>query len=324
MDRDQDATQAGPPEAAASGESPREPESGVMNRLFRTVGGWLTGPDEEASGEQPEQQGTAEQAEAAEPPETVTLSRAELEARERAWQAQKDREVAQTRTQLERQHALDRAEQGDVGPIRAMAERGDRWAREQLAAQGETWALGEIAQKELQEQQSGEAEMARATGYAAHFDQAYLEPLLAALPDPTAADAIRSETVGMEGRARAVGTVLKALEAHHRRAGAEAALSDAGFVEKLLRSESFRAALVKSPVANKQFRAFFAGDLGDPEAVAGLPDGGRGGGEHAHMNALFRDAYFGALERGEDERAAGAGAPNGRMAHRDLVADDEA
>lgn len=311
------------PAGEAASDAPRETESGFMNRLLRGLGRGLGArePAADASGAREGEQAAPapEAGDDAGAPETVTLTQAELAERERAWQARKDREVAQERQRLERQHALDRAERGDVDPIRRMAEAGDRWALKQLADQGETWALGEIRQKELAQDAEFEAVKQQVSGTAAYFDQAYLETLLNAHPDKAKAAEIRSGVMGLEGRAAAVEQVLKDVRAHARAEGATRALSDEKFVASLLKSEPFRRALIENPVAAKQLRLHYGGGT-EPDLNGGQPTGAPAG-EHEAMNAGLRALWRSAVARSDDERAAGAGAPR-RAVNLDLL-DDE-
>lgn len=318
MDNQQPAVEPVEQDVAAASDADRETESGLMNRLIRGVGG-IFGRVSDPSAE-PEEQAAA--SEATPEPDKVVLTRAELDAREREWQSRKDREVAQTRVQLTREHAREQAEQGNLEPVRRLAEQGDRWAHNALVESGDAWTLGENEIKRAQAEQAAESVGAQVTGVALHFDQAYLEPLLAALPDQAEAARLRAATIGIDGRAQTTQTVLKSLEQHWKAEGVRTALDDETFVKSLFGSEAFRRALVASPVPNKQLRALFRGDLNEPDLNPGSGPGRGGDTESAVMNDAIRDAWRGADARAPIERAAGAGSSNGRGAHRDTLGDD--
>lgn len=289
-----------------------------MNRAIRSVAGFFGG-DDEASEADREQQATETEATSQETAQVPSDEAAIQERIRREAQSLKDRELVRER----RSWASERAEQGDVVPLRQLAERGDPWAQRTLAEHGETYALGEIKQKELQAQTQAEGLEQQVTGLAAHFDGAYLETLLSALPDRAEADRLRSSTVGIEGRQATTQAVLKTLQTHWEAGAVTKALSDEGFVRELFKSEAFRGALVRTPAANKQLRAMFRNELDEPDLNPGVGPGRGGDRESDVMNDLFRSHYHGAVERGPDERAAGAGATNGRRAHRDLLDDDD-
>jgi len=283
---DQTVDQATEAPDAASPPS-RETQNGLMNRFLRGVGG-LFGRDEDASDEGQPEQATAQEPEAPPPapePERLTMTADEFR---RAVQSAKDRELVAER----RQSATEAAEQGDLGPIRKLAERGDGWARHQLAERGDTWALGEIAQAE---------EIARAKAaedpvpaIATSFDQAVLWPLLAALPQAEEARIVGQGIVGLAGRQKAVEDAIGVV----RREAATAALADEQFVSALLKSASFRAALIKTPAANKQFRAFFRGDVEEADHVPAVANARRR--ENDVMNKLLFDS-LGARRDEDDE-----------------------
>lgn len=270
QDQDADA------EERASAASPprREPaDHGLMNRFLRGLG--FGGRDEDASDEAPPEQAAATPAPApAEPePERVTMTAEEFR---RAVQSAKDRELVQER----RADAAARADAGDLAPIRTLAEKGDPWAKHQLAERGETWALGEIAQAEEIARAKREADPVPAI--ATSFDQTVIWPLLAALPEAEEKRIVGSGIVGMAGRRAAVEDAIGVV----RREAVTSALSDAAFVSRLLKSESFREALVKNPAANKQFRAFFRGDAEEPDHVPAAASSRRR--ENDFMNDLLR------------------------------------
>lgn len=269
----QDTADATAPDAASP--PPRESRpNGLMNRFLRGLG---LGRDDDASADE-----TPETEPAAEPPaptpttpepERLTMTAEEFR---RAVQSAKDRELVQER----RAFAAQQADAGDLGPIRALAEKGDSWARHQLAERGDTWALGEIAQAE---------EIARAKAaedpvpaIATSFDQTVIWPLLAALPEAEERRIVGSGIVGMAGRAKAVEDSIGVL----RREAVAAALTDEKFVSSLLRSQSFREALLKTPAANKQFRSYFRGDRDEPDHVPAVASSRRR--ENDFMNDLLR------------------------------------
>jgi hypothetical protein len=271
----QDQTSEQAPEADETASPPsRETQNGLMNRFLRGVGSLFR--DEDASDDAPPEQAPAKEPDASStPPEPERLTMTADEFR-RAVQSAKDRELVAER----RQAATEAAEQGDLAPIRKLAERGDGWARHQLAERGDTWALGEIAQAE---------EIARAKAaedpvpaIATSFDQAVLWPLLAALPRDEEARIVGQGIVGLAGRQQAVEDAIGVV----RREAATAALADEKFVASLLKSESFRAALIKTPAANKQFRAFFRGETEEPDHVPAAASSRRR--ENDFMNDLLR------------------------------------
>ncbi|HKE13847.1 MAG TPA: hypothetical protein VKB80_03205 [Kofleriaceae bacterium] len=286
-------------EAAAASGADEETESGFFNRALRGMRGWLGARDEDASRPAEEQppppskETTPPAPEVAEP-ETYTVTAAELQ---RLVQSQKDRELAAER----RRFALERAEQGDVGPIRQMAERGDGWARQQLAERGETWALGEIAQADYQRQ--AQAALDPIPHVAATLDQAMLHPILGALPLEEEQRIVGKGIVGPEGRQAAITESIKVIQREARHQGAEdavtKALSDAPFVSRLLKSEAFRQALLKDKVASKQFRAYFRGELDEPDLNPAAGAGASRQAENEFMNNLLRGNNV--RWRGEDE-----------------------
>lgn len=283
--QDQQAASTEPPEDAASGRD-RESESSFFNRVLRGARDWLTGSDEESSAptQEPSAPAAPEPPPVQAPAETITLSRDDFA---RAVQSAKDRELLAER----RRDAVASAEAGDVGPIRRLAERGDAWARQQLAERGETWTLGEITEAELKAQAQRAADPV--PHVAALFDQAILHPLLGALPEAEEQRIVGTGIVGVDARKAAAEDAIKVIQREARHEGAatavEKALSDPAFVGRLLRSETFRQALVKTPAANKQFRAFFRGDLEEADLNAAAGAGSAGRRENDFMNAWLRD-----------------------------------
>lgn len=283
---DQTTEQATEADETASPPS-RETQNGLMNRFLRGVGG-LFGRDEDASDDSQPEQPTAAEPEPPPPaPEAERLTMTADEFR-RAVQSAKDRELV-----AERRHAAtEAAEQGDLAPIRKLAERGDGWARHQLAERGDTWALGEIAQAE---------EIARAKAaedpvpaIATSFDQAVLWPLLAAIPKAEEERIVGQGIVGLAGRQKAVEDVIGVV----RRESVTAALTDEKFVADLLKSEAFRAALIKVPAANKQFRAFFRGEVEEADHTPAVAGARRR--ENDFMNDFLRQS-LGARGAQDDE-----------------------
>jgi len=254
--------QDGAAEGAAASSEARESGGGsIFDRAIRTVSGLFASDD--ASDAPKEQASTP--AEPASDPDRVTLTREEYQ---RAVQSAKDREIARER----RDWAVERASQGDLAPIRQMAEKGDRWAQSQLAEQGDTWALGEIKAAEIAAARAHEGMAAEVTGLATHFDTAYLEPLLAALPDQTEAARLRATTVGIDGRQQTTQTVLAALEKHWRAEGAKAA----------------EAALRRNPAVLKQVVLGERASREEPDEVVGVGAVGRDS-----PDARIRAAVFG-------------------------------
>jgi hypothetical protein len=257
---------AGTPEPGAASPPRRESESGLMNRFLRGVSG-LFGQDDEPSDAAaepppPEAPPPPEPTAPAEP-ERLTVTAEEFQ---RAVQSAKDRELVRER----RDWAKARADEGDLAPIRQLAERGDAWAQRALAEGGDTWALGEIKQRELQEQQARENDPI--PHVAAAFDASVLHPLLGALPVEDERRIVGQGIVGLEGRQQAVKAAIGALRAAAAEEAVTARLSDERFVAGLLKSEAFRQALIKTPAANKQFRAYFRGEVEEADhvpAVAG-------------------------------------------------------
>src|SRR5262245_49318231 len=169
-----------------------------MNRFLRGLG-W--GRDAEPSEEPAAETETPETPESPPAPEPapvvppvddrVTLTQDELR---RLVQSQKDKELVQER----RRDALERAESGDILPIRSLAEKGDGWARQQLAERGETWALGEIAQADYQRQ--AQAALDPIPHVAATLGQAMLHPILGPLPLEEEQRTVGTGNVGPEAR----------------------------------------------------------------------------------------------------------------------------
>ena len=276
-------------ETPAASPPAREPANGLMNRFLRGLG-W--GRDAEPSADEAAEPAPSEapadaplERPVTPPPATeerISLTQEELR---RLVQSQKDRELSAER----RRDALQRAEAGDIAPIRTLAERGDAWAKQQLAERGETWALGEIHERELREQAKRDADPL--PGIAADFDRSVVWPLLGALPIEderriVGADGIR----GMDGRQKAVEESIKVIRREAGKEAAEAAvtraLADEDFVADLLKSPAFREALVKVPAANKQFRAYFRGDREEGD-IAPAAAGSRRR-ENDFMNDLLR------------------------------------
>ena len=282
----------------ASG-APRESASSFFNRVLRGARDLVGGgdPTPSAGDGEPGDAGRAEQpperpatptgeTQPQQPaqPETVTVTPEQLA---RMVQSQKDRELVAER----RRDAFERAEAGDVGPIRRLAERGDGWAKAQLAERGETWTLGEIAEAEIKA--AAQAAQDPIPHVAALFDQAVLHPLLGALPQTEEQRIVGQGILGTDGRRAATEEAIKVLQREARHEGAagavERSLTDAAFVGRLLRSETFRQALIKTPAANKQFRAFFRGDLEEADLNTAAGAGSAGRRENDFMNSWLRD-----------------------------------
>jgi len=269
-----------------SSRAEREPANGLMNRFLRGLG---FGRDEESS------EPAAAETEQPEPPEAptpepppppddrVTLTQDELR---RLVQSQKDKELLQER----RKDALERAESGDILPIRTLAEKGDGWARAQLAERGETWALGEIAQAEELRRRTQAAGTEMLPAIATSFDQAVMWPLLGALPVEEEKRIVGEGIVGMDGRKSAVEESIRVIKRDAAREAAEGAvtkaLADPAFMGELLKSASFREALLKVPASNKALRAHFRGDLEEGDIAPSASSSRRR--ENDFMNDLLR------------------------------------
>src|SRR5262245_20200039 len=262
-----------------------------MNRFLRGLG-W--GRDAEPSEEPAAETETPETPESPPAPEPapvvppvddrVTLTQDELR---RLVQSQKDKELVQER----RRDALERAESGDILPIRSLAEKGDGWARQQLAERGETWALGEIAQAEELRRRTQEAGTQALPAIAATFDQAVMWPLLGALPVEEEKRIVgEGGIVGMDGRKSAVEESIRVIRRDAAKEAAEGAvtkaLSDGAFVAELLKSPAFREALLKVPASNKALRAHFRGDLEEGDLAPSASSSRRR--EADYMNDLLR------------------------------------
>lgn len=273
---------------AASGAERETSENGFWRRLLSGVRDAFGADDEDASAEPPPE---PEKAAAETPPveqpageQTYTLTAEQFR---RAVQSQKDRELVSER----RAFALERAEAGDIAPISALAERGDGWAKQQLADRGETWRLGEIAEAELKAQRARETDPVPIVADA--FDRAVLWPILGALPEDEEKRIVGTGIVGADGRQKAVEDGIRVIQREARHAGVqegvEKALSDPAVMARLMKSEGFRSALLKNPVANKQLRAFFRNELDEPDLN---PPVGAGSGrrrENDFMNDLLRN-----------------------------------
>lgn len=309
-------------DGAAASEPRQESESGVMNRLFRTVGGWFNGTQDGDGGADQEQ--TDAEPKATDPP-TLTLTQAELDERvARQAQSLKDRELARERWD----HALSRADADfpDFGPLQELAAKGDRRAERELARRGATAELGEARGKAVAYEETNDAERERLAVIAGGFDAALLEPVLQALPEKER-DAILGDGIaGLDGRQAAVTKAIAAIRRTAQKETAAKLLGDEAFVRDLLGDSAFRRELLKNPVTNKQLRSFFRGELDEPDLNPGSGPGARTEGENAEMNQAFRAAYLGAVERGEDERGASTrtgGRGGARRGHADLLDDDE-
>lgn len=306
---------------AAASDQPRESESGFMNRLIRGLGGVFGSRDDEASGggeEQPaDAAATADQDAPPARPAQPTYTQADID---RLVQSRSDQLLARQ----QRDWAKERADQGDLTPIRTLAEKGDRWAQGQLAENGDTWALGEIKQRELQEQRARESDPLPVI--AQGFDQSVLHPILGALPREDEERIVGQGIVGLDGRQKAVTEAITALRRHAADEALAKAVSDESYARRILAEGSaLRRAILSNPTTNKQLRAIFRPDLDEPDLAPGAGPGRGGEREHDVMNDAIRAAFFGAQERAPDERAAAPVGPNGRPGgqFRDLLADDE-
>lgn len=272
-------------EAGASGADGRESESNFFNRAIRSVAGLFGARDEASDAD------AGEPAEA-ETPTTQAAPKSEAEIREEARreaQSLKDREVRDFR----RTWALERAEQGDLDALVELATKyGDAgFAKQELAKHGAVYEAGQVTLRETEEQQAGqqaEEQMTQAANaLVPYFDQAVLKPVLDAVPDDATRQALIALTAGsIDGRTQAVTKALDAIRAD----AADKLLSDEKFVRRMLGREAFRKGLITEPVANKQLRAYFRGELDETDLNPGV---GRGGGlerESDVMNAQIRAA----------------------------------
>jgi hypothetical protein len=303
-------------DGASASDQPQEPASGLMNRFIRGVSG-LFGRDDEASEPVAEQESapapTADEG-SPPPPAQPTYTQADFD---RAVQSRSDQLLARQ----QRDWAKSRADAGDLQPIRDMARRRDPWALQQLEQNGDTWELGEIKAQELREAQARENDPLPIL--ASNFDQAILHPVLGALPKEDEEKIVGQGLVGLDGRRQAVTQALARLKTHAASEAIAKALDDEGYVSKLLGdSAAFRLAILKHPVLSKQLRALFRGDLNEPDLNPSLGPGGGGQRESDVMNSFLRGLASDAERRGPTERAAGAGARDGRAVNLDLL-DDE-
>lgn len=206
--------------AAPEGASDSPTKSGGFS-LGRSIRGWLgVGGDPEPS------EAVEESTEAAQPatpapdrPETITLTREQLD---REVQSRSD----QLLTKQQRDWARERADQGDLAPIRQLAEKGDPWAKQELRKNGDTWALGEIAAKELEAQERAQNDPI--PHVAEMYDRTILHPILAALPKEEEERIVGPDgIVGFDGRQRAVAEALKVIVTRAHAEGVEAGLEKA-------------------------------------------------------------------------------------------------
>lgn len=309
-------------DAAAASDRAQEAESSFFNRMIRGLAGVVRGgrdADASAPAAEPPSDAAAPTTDpGSQPPpaqpEQITLSR---DAFDRAVQSRSDQILARH----QRDWAKERADAGDLAPIRTLAEKGDPWAQRQLAENGDTWALGEIKQRELQEQQAREADPLPII--ATSFDQAILHPLLGALPKEDEERIVGQGLVGLDGRQQAVTQAIASLKQHAAAEALTKALDDEPYVTRMLgASAAFRRAILGHPVLSKQLRALFRGELDEPDLAPGLGPGGGGARENDVMNDFIRGLARQAEARGPTERAAGAGARNGRAVNLDALDDD--
>lgn len=250
--------------AAPEGASDQSTESGGFS-LGRTIRGWLgVGGDPQPS------EAVEESTEAAQPatpapaqPETITLTRAQLD---REVQSRSD----QLLTKQQRDWARERADQGDLAPIRQLAEKGDPWAKQELRKNGDTWALGEIAAKELEAQERAQNDPI--PHVATMYDQTILHPILAALPEEDERRIVGEGIVGFDGRRKAVAEALEVIVARARAEGAKDA-------EQKLR---------KNPAVLKQVVLGDRAEREEPDLIPAV-----GGGRTASPDDAIRAAVLG-------------------------------
>lgn len=320
MDRDeaQQPTDAQPVDQAdaAPSDSPQEAESSFFNRMIRGLAGVVGG------GRDPEPSEPAAEQETPPAPTPDAASQQPVDVTQTpefraAVQAAKDRELVRER----RDFARGRADQGDLEPIRALAEKGDQWALRELEKNGDTWALGEITAKQLREQQARENDPAPTLATA--FDQSVLWPVLEALPLEDEQRIVGQGIQGFDGRQKAITEAVASLKKHAAVDALVKSLEDEGYVRKALESEPYRNAILKHPVLGKQLLARHRGEFDEPDLAPGYGPGRGGQRESDVMNQMIRDLAQGAEVRGPRERAAGAGARNGRAVNLDVLDDDD-
>ena len=322
MDRDeaQQPTDAQPVDQAdaAPSDSPQEAESSFFNRMIRGLAGVVGG------GRDPEPSEPAAEQETPPAPTPDAASQQPVDATQTpefraAVQAAKDRELVRERREI----ATTQAEQGNLQPIRDLAERGDQWALRQLEKNGDTWALGEITAKQLREQQARENDPVPVL--ATSFDQAILWPVLGALPKEEEDRIVGPNGIqGFDGRQKAITEAVASLKRHAAEEALTKALDDEAYARKLVgESSALRQVLLTHPVLAKQLRAMFRGEIDEPDLAPGYGPGRGGQRESDVMNQMIRDLAQGAEVRGPRERAAGAGARNGRAVNLDVLDDDD-
>lgn len=292
----------------------QESENGFMNRLIRGVGRIFQADDEDSAGDR-EQEAEPQ----ATQPKVVTLTEDELNERvNRQAQAEADRRE----TARAWDHALRAADAEDYGPLAELAASGNRKAERELAKRGATSELGEARGRAVQTEEQTDAERERLTVIAGGFDEALLAPLLAAVSDEARDKILGDGIAGLEGRKSAAEQAIAAIRSEARKEAATKLLDDEKFVKDLLGDTTFRQQLLKNPVTNKQLRAFFRGELDEPDLIPGSGRGQGGERENDVMNDGIRAAWLGADSRADDERAAGAGARTRGGSNRDLLDDD--
>lgn len=268
----QDPTQAVADAAPIPSTEARETESGLMTRFIRRVSGVFggdDGPSEPLSEEQATEEST-EQDGPAEPAWTPPQTKAEHdEMVRREAQSMKDKELAKIRDLATGQRTA-----AEWARIKALADNGDTWAI------GE-WATEQIRQQAEQEQKDAAYGQFLST-HVPLFDKAYLDPMLDGLPKDVWAPIVGEGLTTLEERAAAVPKILAA----HRERGVADALTDPGFVRKLLGSQSFRAAWAKSPVVREQYLATLRGEVVEADAPPGTA-AGRG----HDMDAIIRAGF---------------------------------
>ena len=310
-DPQSEAEQASQP---ASETEKRDTEHNWFNRTIRGVASAVKGavlaldePEDKEAETPPEPQ-----------PETpAQISEAEAAERERrAAQSERDRITAQTRWD----QAISAADQDDPRLLTELAEAGNQRAERELERRGLTYELGQVRASTLRAADHVQAQDGLIKTVAAAFDEAVLNPLLAALPeDEQRAILGESGIAGMDGRKAAAEAAVNAI----RRRAVSDAISDERVARALLAPDSaFRKALLANPTSNKSLRALFRGELDEPELLRGLEAGYGGETEAVVMNTAIRRAARATEERAPAERAAGAGRSR-RDQNRDALEDDE-
>lgn len=262
---------AAPPASAADAQQPSSGDSQALTsagerhgRLSSIFSSFLRGgaPEPEAaaasdaqqteepapSTDQGEQEQPAADAEPAAPPETLTLTQAELD---RIIQSRTDQELARRRDLAQqRQAEEERRRKRREDPIGYAQEEEEREAQVQHAA--------------VQAQQQLVAVTDSVKTVAEHFDQRILNQIFAALPESERGRVFGDGPVGIDGRAKFVADSLQTLAQHYRAEGAKD--GEAKAIQRLRNDPTFR----------KQVYHEFRGSSSEPIAVPATSATGNG------------------------------------------------